>query len=192
VTDDELRAIGQKFIDSRRELLKANPFGLDPASVELGNRRWDYIDPLRMGVYVLASSRAVRGSEPQGENPGGCWVVDFDHIQHLCTNPSAFAVKREHSARIGDLKTAEPPAHDPFLSGKDLIELAEKGEPILLDGKLIEKPDFSMFDGIDPAKIARMAGPDGGQAKAVDGVLRSNVERVAVIADDNAHDLVDF
>lgn len=106
MTDDEIRAIGASFIDSRRALLAQNPFGLDPGAIELGNRRWDYIDPLRMGLYVLAMNNSRNGEVFQP------WIVDFDHISHVCTNPSAFAEKRtrKNHARAGDFDGAQAPA----------------------------------------------------------------------------------
>lgn len=98
MTDDEVRAIGRKFIDSRRQLLRDNPWELDPTTIALANARWDFIDPLRMGLYVLTKS------------PAGTWVVDFDHIQQVCANPSAFKqAPSAYSARVGDMSTATAP-----------------------------------------------------------------------------------
>jgi hypothetical protein len=119
VTDAEIRAIGERFISSRRELLKANPFGLDPASVELGNRRWDYIDPLRMGLYVLAKNG---NGMP---NAVSAWTVDFDHIQKVCANPAAFADKREGSARMSDFGPAFSGAQPPPAYAGRLAEFEE-------------------------------------------------------------------
>lgn len=91
MTDDEIRRIGQEFIDSRKRIWSENAMQLDPGTIAHGIMRWDYIDPLRMGLYVLVKNRA------------GAWAVDFDHITHLCTNTAAFKTEPPAgSARISD------------------------------------------------------------------------------------------
>lgn len=141
MTDDEIRRIGQGFIDDRKRIWTANAMQLDPSTIAHGIIRWDYIDPFRMGLYVLTKA----GKDPTA------WVVDFDHIAHLCTNPSAF--KKEppaDSARVGDMNTAEAPIPLPFLSVEREIEALARGEIIELDGKPREPSDAakrSLADG---------------------------------------------
>jgi len=155
VTDDEIRRVGQQFIDGRRQLLKNNPFGLDPATVELGNRRWDFIDPLRMGLYVLTMG---------GPKSDQCWVVNFDHIQQVCSNPSAFAEKRRGSARLGHFDDAFREFYKP---PHGAARASEFDEQFLVPAEP-EIPD-AVLEGVDVHNIPEM--PDFDRSGALKTVF---------------------
>jgi hypothetical protein len=129
VTDDELRATGQAFISRSREYIENGlvPPGrvYSPTEKVKALAYWDFIDPLRMGIYLKVAGK------------DGCFAIDSDHIAHVCTNPSAFKQPpARNSARIGEMDEAEAPIPLPFMSAQDEADHLESGEPLYLDGQL--------------------------------------------------------
>ena len=98
MTDDELREAGKGFIAMRCETIASTPHLSDDEKLDQ-IRLWDYVDPIRLAVYVSAKSEA------------GAFVVDMDRIRAVCLNPGGFAKRPpKGSLRIGLLNewTAAP------------------------------------------------------------------------------------
>jgi hypothetical protein len=104
MTDQELRELGQKFIDSQKKIwseAKRVERSLDPMLDIQLDARWDFIDPFRMGLFL-----AVKSAE-------GVFSIDFDHICKVCLNPVGFRQPKPtpsiERARSVDFNTLSPP-----------------------------------------------------------------------------------
>jgi hypothetical protein len=78
MTDDELREAGKRFIEMQCQA-KANLPHLSDEEKIAEIRQWDYVDPIRLAVYVSAKSEL------------GAFAVNMDRIRAICLNPGAFA-----------------------------------------------------------------------------------------------------
>ena len=121
MTDDELREAGKGFIAMRCEVIANTPHLSDEEKLA-EMRLWDYVDPIRLAVYVSAKSEA------------GAFVVDMDRIRAICLNPGGFAkLPPKGSLQIGLLNewTAAPKFElpPPVSVDENYAEWVEKGGP---------------------------------------------------------------
>lgn len=119
MTDQELREIGQGFIDRQKAMWEDTQRierALSPKLAEKADAQWDFIDPLRMGVFL------------ETMNADGCWSIDFSHIRKVCANPSAFKQQLDgERARAGDFNTLAVPEQE--LPAQEANDVPEQEQP---------------------------------------------------------------
>lgn len=129
MTDNELRELGQKFIDNQKRIWAEThsiELALEPRAAEKLDASFDFLDPLRVGIYLTIKSEE------------GAFTIDYASISRVCLNPAAFKqpVPQTHRARIGD-----------FMGGVKGWDYVEKQEQ---PTKGPEKPLVcTTFDGFD-------------------------------------------
>lgn len=148
MTDQELRELGQKFIDNQKRIWASAQQverTLDPMVDIRMDARWDFIDPLRMGLFL-----AVKSAE-------GVFSIDFDHICKVCLNPAGFRQPRPSTAdpraRSTDFNTLTPPPApsrariSDFFGGHVPPAPAKPAPPPVMMQRIPTEVPFEGFDG---------------------------------------------
>lgn len=144
MTDQDLRDLGQKFIDNQKKIwasVQQVERTLDPMINIRMDARWDFIDPLRMGIFL-----AVKSAE-------GAFSIDFAHICKVCLNPPGFKQERpstvEPRARSVDFNTLTPPPIPSRARISDLVggHTPPEPAPVVMQRIPTEVP-FEGFDGV--------------------------------------------
>lgn len=120
MTDDELRKKGQRFIDERKRIwlehdkVKA---ALDPMVQLRLDAQWDYVDPLRMGLYLT-----IKGMD-------GAFEIDMEQVRKVCLNPQAFKQTPEgERLRAGDFSHTIAPEQQCALPPEEGFASVKKPE----------------------------------------------------------------